>query len=577
MKKFSSQIKSWASQITLAQIVCLLFFTWFVALFLIYPNFNTIKVTFFTDGHFNVDAIRKLMKSERAMRSLKNSFVLACTLTFTVNLVGIFIVLVTDYFRIAGSRMLKLAYSTTLIYGGVVLASSYKMVYGEFGFLTGIMAGIMPEFNRSWFVGYPAVVLVMTFACTSNHIMFLSNAIRNLDYQTIEAARNMGASQWYILRRVVLPTLKPTLFALTILTFLTGLNATSAPLILGGKQFETITPMILAFSKSTTSRDLATFLALALGLSTALLLMFMIRIERQGNYMSVSKVESKLEKQTIHNPAVNIAVHAVSYLLFIIYTIPVAMTILFSFTNSQAISSAKFSLSSLTLQNYRLVFKSMASLKPYLVSIAYAFTASLIVIVLCLLASRLIHKYNNRLTTVLEFSLLIPWVIPSTLVAMGLIVTFNTPQPMLFHLKLGGTVFLLLAGYIIIKIPFTLRMTKAVFFNLPSDLEEAGKNMGATPIYTFVRVLLPIILPSVAGVFVLNFIALLPDYDLSIFLFSPLYKPLGIIISENTNPQSSGDARAIALVYSVILMIISTLALYLVNGRTSRKGRKHGY
>ncbi|GLC80063.1 ABC transporter permease [Lacrimispora brassicae] len=577
MKKLSSQIKSWASQITLTQILCFLFFTWFVTLFLVYPNFNTIKVTFFTDGHFNVDAIHKLMKSERAVRSLKNSFVLACTLTFTVNLVGIFIVLVTDYFHIAGSRILKLAYSTTLIYGGVVLAASYKMVYGEFGFLTGILDGIIPDFNRSWFVGYPAVVLVMTFACTSNHIMFLSNAIKSLDYQTIEAARNMGASQWYILRRVVLPTLKPTLFALTILTFLTGLNATSAPLILGGKQFETITPMILAFSKSTTSRDLATFLALALGLSTTLLLLFMIHIERRGNYMSVSKVESKLEKQTINNPAINLTVHAISYLLFIIYTIPVAMTILFSFTNSQAISSARFSLSSLTLQNYQMVLKNMASLKPYLVSIVYAFTASLIVMVLCLLASRLIHKYSNRLTTVLEFSLLIPWVIPSTLVAMGLIVTFNTPQPMLFNLKLGGTVFLLLTGYIIIKIPFTLRMTKAVFFNLPSDLEEAGKNLGATSLYTFIRVLLPIILPSVAGVFVLNFIALLPDYDLSIFLFSPLYKPLGIIVSENTNPQSSGDARAMALVYSVILMIISTLALYLVNGRKNRKGKKHGY
>ena len=66
-----------------------------------------------------------------------------------------------------------------------------------------------------------------------------------------------GASTWYILRRVVLPVLKPTIYALTILTFLTGLVATSAPLILGGKEFQTITPMILTFSRSMTSRDFA--------------------------------------------------------------------------------------------------------------------------------------------------------------------------------------------------------------------------------------------------------------------------------------------------------------------------------
>lgn len=574
MEKINKKLKLAVSGISLSQILYVVLFAWLIFTFLVYPNLNTIKVTFFADGHFNLEAINKLAKSERAVRSLKNSFLLACTLTLTVNVVGIFLVLVTDYFKIAGSKLLKLAYSTTLIYGGVVLASSYRMVYGEFGFLTRVLADRIPDFPANWFVGYPAVVLVMTFACTSNHIMFLSNAIKSLDYQTIEAARNMGASQWYILRRVVLPTLKPTLFALTILTFLTGLNATSAPLILGGKQFETITPMILAFSKSTASKDLATFLALVLGLSTALLLFFMIRIERKGNYMSVSKVESKLQKQRISNRAVNLIVHGIAYILFVIYMIPIVMTILFSFTNSQAIASATLSWRSFTLKNYGMVLNSLSSLKPYLISIVYAFLASLIVMVICLCASRLIHRYQNKLTTALEFGLLIPWMIPSTLVAMGLIVTFNTAQPLFFHLKLGGTVFLMLIGYIIIKIPFTLRMTKAVFFNLPSDLEEAGKNLGARPFYTFVRVLLPIILPSVAGVFALNFIALMPDYDLSIFLYTPLYKPLGILVAENTNPQSSGDARALALVYSVILMVISTVVLYLVNVRKDRKSRK---
>lgn len=574
MKNTMKKVQTAVSKIKLSQIIYILLFSWLIITFLVYPNIKTITTTFFKNGSFNTQAIDKLLKSQRAIRSLKNSFMLACTLTITVNVVGVFIVLVTDYFKIAGSKILKLAYSTTLIYGGVVLASSYRLVYGDMGFFTKIFANIIPDFNTNWFVGYPAVVLVMTFACTSNHIMFLSNAIKSLDYQTIEAARNMGASQWYILRKVVLPTLKPTLFALTILTFLTGLNATSAPLILGGKEFETITPMILTFSKSTTSKDLATFLALILGLSTALLLFFMIKVERKGNYMSVSKVESKLEKQAINNKFVNIFVHIVSYILFVIYMVPIVITILFSFTNSQAISSATLSLKSFTLKNYALIFKDFASIRPYLISMSYAFAGSLIVIIICLMASRLIHKYNNKLTTAMEFGLLIPWIIPSTLVAMGLIVTFNTPQPLIFNKLLGGTVFLMLLGYIIVKIPFTLRMTKAVFFNLPGEIEEAGRNLGANPLYTFVRVLLPIIIPSVAGVFALNFIALMPDYDVSIFLYAPLYKPLGIIIAEKTNPQAAGDAKAMALVYSVILMIISTIVLYLVNGKKDKKRKE---
>ena len=40
--------------------------------------------------------------------------------------------------------------------------------------------------------GSGAVLFTMTFACTSNHMLFLRNAIRGIDYNTVEAARNHG-------------------------------------------------------------------------------------------------------------------------------------------------------------------------------------------------------------------------------------------------------------------------------------------------------------------------------------------------------------------------------------------------
>lgn len=147
-------------------------------------------------------------------------------------------VLVVEYFDIKGAKVLRLGYFTTLIYSGVVLVSGYKLIYGETGLMTKVLAFVFPSMDTTWFHGYWAVLFVMTFACTSNHVLFLSNAMRKVDFQTIEAAKNMGASSFYILRRVVLPVLKPTIYALTILLFLTGLAATSAPLILGGRNFK---------------------------------------------------------------------------------------------------------------------------------------------------------------------------------------------------------------------------------------------------------------------------------------------------------------------------------------------------
>lgn len=543
---------------------------WFVIAFLIYPNLNIYYEIFFADGKFSFEAVEKLLRSERAMKSLYNSFILAFSLIFTVNIVGVFLVLVVEYFDIKGAKLLRLGYFTTLIYSGVVLVSGYKLIYGETGFMTKVLSAVFPSFDANWFHGYWAVLFVMTFACTSNHVLFLSNAIRKVDFQTVEAARNMGASTFYILWRVVLPVLKPTIFALTILLFLTGLAATSAPLILGGTDFQTITPMILTFSKSVSSRNLAALLALILGIATLILLSIMIRFERNGNFMSVSKVKSELVKQKIQNKFANIAVHAVAYLVFLIYVIPVVLIVLFSFTDAQSIYSGTLSFSSFSLDNYIRVFSSLSAFKPYLVSICYAAAASVTVVAIALMASRILHKYKNVWSTMLEYALLIPWILPSTLIAIGLIVTFGVPRWIIGNSVLVGTVWMLFLAYVIVHIPFTLRMVKASFFSIDGNLEDAARNLGAKPFYTFRRVLLPIILPSTLAVLALNFNGILADYDVTVFLYHPLFEPLGIVVKNSTDPQALGDAKALTLVYTVILMIMSALTLYFVYGRRSR-------
>lgn len=547
---------------------------WFIFSFLIYPNLNTLYTTFFGTGTFSLESFQKLFRSDRAMDSLRNSFLLAFTLIVTVNVVGVFLILVTDYFDIKGARLLRLGYFTTLIYSGVVLVSGYKFVYDQNGFMTKVLANFIPGYTAEWFQGYWAVVFVMTFACTTNHVLFLSNAMQKIDYQTIEAAKNLGASQFYILRRVVLPVLKPTLYALTILTFLTGLSATSAPLILGGREFETITPMILTFSRSATSQSLAVVLALLLGVATVILLSFMIRSERRGNFMSVSKVKSELVKQKIENKAANVIVHTLAYLLFALYMIPVVLIIIFSLTDALSISTGTLSLDRFTLANYQYAFSSFEALEPYIISLLYGLAASFLVVALCLIAARIIHKQKNWVSTVLEYFLMIPWFLPSTLIAMGLIVTFNVSRVFIFNEVLTGTVWLLLLGYVLIKIPFTLRMTKAAFFSIDDQIEEAAQNLGASSLYTFIRVLFPIILPSVMGVFALNMISIIQDYDLTVFLYHPVYEPLGVMIQNATSAQSLADTKALSLVYSVILMVMSTFIMYSVYGTRKLKLRR---
>ena len=569
--------------INIPGLILKLFLIWFIFSFLVFPNVNLLLKVFIKDGHFSLDAIHKIMKSTRAINSLKNSFLLAVASVVTVNVSGILIVLFTEYFDIKGSKILSLGFMTTLIYGGVVLVTGYKFVYGETGIVTKVLMQFFPNMDPQWFVGFGAVLFIITFSGTSNHMMFLTNAVRNLDYHTIEAAKNMGASQGTILFKIVLPTMKPTIFAITILTFIAALSTMSGPLIVGGPDFQTINPMIKTFANMTGSRDIAALLAIILGIATSILLFIMQKIEKKGNYISISKTKAKMTKQKIENPVLNVIAHIVAYVMFVIYMLPIINVLVFSFTDGMTIKTGQIRKDSFTLENYAKLFRSSTAYKPYLVSILYSFVAALTVAVICIAVARIVTKLKHKWDKLYEPLILIPWLLPSTMIALGLMMTYDEARWNLANKVLVATPVIMLIAYMIIKLPFSYRMIRAAFIGLDGNMEEAAQVMGAKPFYTMRKVILPIIMPVVLSVVVLNFNGLLSEYDLSVFLYHPLFQPLGIVIKLATDETATTDAQAMAFVYTVILMIISTIALWLgrydgiatIKGIFSRKKKEN--
>ena len=546
---------------------------WFLVTFIIYPNIDLVLSVFVKDGQFSLDAVNRVLKSPRAIQSIMNSFKLALSLIVTVNVVGLLCVLFTEYFDIKGAKILKLGYMTSLIYGGVVLATGYKFVYGPYGMITRILQNFLPNLDPNWFVGYGAVLFIMTFSGTANHTLFLTNTIRGVDYHTIEAARNMGAKPFTVFRKIVLPTLTPTLFALTIMIFLSGLSAVAAPMIVGGKQFQTINPMIITFAGMGNSRDLAALLAIVLGVATTILLSIMNKIEKGGNYISISKTKAPLKKQKITSKPWNIIAHIVAYALFVVFMLPLIFIVLYSFTDPVAIQTGNLSLANFTLENYHQFLTNSVAFSPFLVSFVYASLAAITATVLAVVFARVVRKHKARFDSLFEYGALLPWLLPNTLLAISLLFTFNQPQPLVFNFILVGTLVILLIGYIIVKIPFSYRMVRAILFSVDDEMEDAARSMGASSFYTMMKVIIPFILPVVLSVIALNFNSLLTDFDLSVFLYHPLAQPLGITIRSAGDETATSNAQALVFVYTIVLMIISSAVLYFTQrrGKTTRK------
>ena len=133
---------------------------------------------------------------------------------------------------------------------------------------------------------------------------------------------------------------------------------------------------------------------------------------------------------------------------------------------------------------------------------------------------------------------------------------------------------LIIMAYTVTKLPFSLRMIKASFYSLDEELEEAARNLGAGGLRTFLKVKLPIILPSVLAVFALNFNALFTEYDMSATFASTYGTSYAMVIQAmcaeeglyGYNINASGRRCA----STVFIMLVSGLILYLVYGVGSR-------
>ena len=568
MKNSKNKSFEKSKEFNLSKILLILVIVWFAVAFIILPTATIIVSSFHDGSSFSFNAVKKVLNSKRAMNSIKNSLLTGLVLIFTTTTVGVTQVLLTEYFDLKFSKVFRAAYMLPLVFLGVILNNGYLYVYGKTGILTQFLMKIFPNMNPGWFTGAFAVFFVMTFGCTHQYMIFFRNAINSIDNELIDSAKNLGSNQFQILSKVVMPIVKPTLITLIVITFQTGLISFAAPLMVGGKNFQTISPLILTFAKRPRSRDIAAVLSLVLASFQILLLAFMTWNESKGNYMSVSNSKKRLRKQKIHNPVAKVFVYVIAVILFIIQALPCIMILISSFLDTKALSRNVIDFKHFTLENYKNVLTKSSNLDPLLRSFLFSGIAAVASVLLMLILVRLVMKAkSNKLIKSLEYFYYVPWLVPSILIALGYMMIYDRPRLLIFNQSVIGSQWILVIAYTVAIIPSTLRYLKSAYYNFNTSLEEASQNLGASSLRTFLKVVLPAMLPTALALCALNFNTNLAEYNMSAFLYPPGSETIGIIITQNASSVATMDSKAVNLVYSVLLMLLNSIVIYFVYGR----------
>ncbi len=464
-----------------------------------------------------------------------------------------------------GRRLLTALVTLPVSLPPLVGVLAFLFLYGESGLVTRLVAGALRLESAPWQLqGWPAILLVHAYSMYVYFFLFTRAALMASDPSLREAAAALGASRGRILREVTLPTLKPALLGAALLTFLTSMASFSAPYLFGGG-FRVLTTQIVA-SKLNGNLQLAMVESVALA-AVALIALIVARRWGSGSVVSVS-----------HGVAARSVPPLVGWRRWLVPTVawcfagflllPHAVLVLLSLVPT-ATWTTELLPPVLDLSNYRELLSDTRKLAPIVSSAWMATLASLAALVLGFLAARWARREGGRWRSLLEGLVVLPWAIPGTVFAVALAVTFSADQPWAGRFLLIGTVWLLPLAYLLRTLPLTGRAAIAGLAQLDPAQEEAAAALGASRWRTLWRITLPQVRPALAAGLSLAFITSLGDFVTSIILYTYSNRPIAIEIYSNLRLQELG----LAAVYGVLLMLLSTAALFLWGeGSSTREG-----
>jgi spermidine/putrescine transport system permease protein len=246
-------------------------------------------------------------------------------------------------------------------------------------------------------------------------------------------------------------------------------------------------------------------------------------------------------------------------LIFIFLYAPIFALALFSFNDSK--SMAKWE--GFTLKWYQQLFHNDRIISALLTTVAIAILASVIATFIGTISAIGIDRMRGPKKAMLLNINYLPVLNPDIVTAVGLMILF-----IFFNMKLGFMTMLL--AHITFNIPYVVLSVLPKLRQLPDNVEEAAMDLGAKPMYTLRKVILPQIKPGIISGFLIAFTMSIDDFIISFFNTGNGVTNLSIEVYSMAKRGIKPEINALTT-----LMFITVLILLLVaNKKQSVVGKE---
>jgi len=421
----------------------------------------------------------------------------------------------------------------------------------NFGFLN-TLAKSLPFVDGPLFNPYSFWGIVWVHTSTGGiwfKVMLLVPVFRRLGATLEEAARVAGANTPAMLWRITLPVLAPMILAVSVLSFIRGLQSFNTELLLG-------TPVGI-YVYSTKIYDFLQQEPRAYGEATALgsvfLFVLAILLYFYWKFLSGNKKFTVVTGQGYSTLRVKlgkwryIAFASCLFYVLIMMMLPLAFLVIGSFMRRYGF----FNITSPFTLNH---WYNMLTDPIFLVALKNSLIiASVTAVGGILLYSALAYLLVSRRTMfapLLESLCWVPHVLPGILLSLSVLWLFLA-TPLRFFLY--GTVWGIAFALILADSPVTTQAFKAGLMQLGGDLEESARVSGASWTYTYRRILLPLLAPIAAAVGLMNFGSALTSISTPVLLYSHESRPLALLLLEYSFTGELERAAALGLLITLII------------------------
>lgn len=470
---------------------------------------------------------------ERTFDILINSLVLVVTVTGASVLIGVPFAWLTARTDLPHRRVWLVVGLLTMVIPSYLGAVTYVAMFGPKGMLQGWLEALiglerLPDI-RGWFGAWLSITL-MTYPFV---VLPVRAALLNVDPALEEAARSLGKSRWQVFWQVTLPQLRPALAAGALVTALYTLSDFGAVAIM---RYNAFTRAIYLQYTSSFDRERAALLALVLIALTVALIYMEHRAAAQGrNYRIGTGARRQLKTIRLGRwrwPALAFCGALVS----IGVLVPMGVLLAWLFGRVRA-ESLPVDMSELTLNTVGV--SGMAA-------VVVAFAA----VPLALLAAR----SNTRLSRWLVGLSYTGNALPGIVISLALVFFAANYLPAWYQ-----TMPLLILGYAVRFLPFSVGATRSALTQINPRLEEAGRCLGLRPWQVTLKVTIPLARAGIIAGAALVFLSVMKELPTTLVL-----APIGLrtlatrIWSVHTEAMLSliGEPGLLLMVFSAVGLAI---------------------